>query len=72
MINRNISPENGFACGTAVRIVSNENSFILIESLDNCQKRILLSKMNFMIKFEYKGEYYTIIREQFPLKLGNR
>ena len=55
-----------------VRIASYENSFILIESLDDCQKRILLSKILFITKFEYKGEYYKIKREQFPLELGNR
>jgi len=54
-----------------VRILSYENSCILIETLDDCNKRTLLSKFIFKIKFQYKEEYYTIKREQFPLKLGN-
>jgi len=69
--NRNICQEYGFVNNARVVIIEFAKNSICVETIDNKRKRLSLPRIKFRFRVAY-GQSYTMIRLQFPLKLGNK
>jgi hypothetical protein len=68
---RNICQEYGFVNNARVIIIEFGKNSICVETIDNKRKQLTLPRIKFRFRVAY-GQSYTMIRLQFPLKLGNK
>lgn len=66
---RNICQEYGFVNNARVIIESFGKNSITVRTLDKKQKSLALPRIKFRFRVAY-GQSYTMIRMQYPLKLG--
>ena len=69
LINRNICQEYGFVNNARVIIESFGKNSINVRTLDKKQRNLSLPRIKFRFRVAY-GQSYTILRVQYPLKLG--
>jgi len=68
---RNICQEYGFVNNARVVVIEFGRNSICVETLDKKRKRLSLPRIKFRFRVAY-GQSYTMIRLQYPLKLGNK
>ena len=66
---RNICQEYGFVNNARVVIIEFGKNSICVETLDKKRKKLTLPRIKFRFRVAY-GQSYTMIRLQYPLKLG--
>jgi hypothetical protein len=68
---RNICQEYGFVNNARVVVIEFGRNSICVETLDKKRKRLSLPRIKFKFRVAY-GQSYTMIRLQYPLKLGKK